>query len=84
MSAQIRTEATFKFIPRMKDLALSLAVPFGASEYALPFFEHKGFIKVRRNEFEKRGVPMYNYTMEKLVQHQSSMSLGRIPAVNYR
>jgi hypothetical protein len=40
----------------------------GASEYALPFFEHKGFTKVRRNEFEKRGVPMHNYTMEKLLQ----------------
>jgi putative acetyltransferase len=39
-----------------------------ASECALPFFEHKGFIKVRRNDFEKRGVPIHNYTMEKLLQ----------------
>jgi putative acetyltransferase len=39
-----------------------------ASECALPFFERKNFIKVRRNDFEMRGVPIHNYTMEKFVQ----------------
>jgi putative acetyltransferase len=56
----------------------------GASEYALPFFEHKGFTKVRRNEFEKRGVPMHNYTMEKLLQQPVVNKFWGIPAVNYR
>ena len=36
-----------------------------ASEYALPFFERKGYIKLRRNEFDLRGVPIHNYSMEK-------------------
>jgi putative acetyltransferase len=39
-----------------------------ASECALPFFERKRFIKVRRNDFEIRGVPIHNYTMEKFFQ----------------
>jgi putative acetyltransferase len=39
-----------------------------ASECAFPFFERKRFIKVRRNDFEIRGVPIHNYTMEKFLQ----------------
>ena len=38
-----------------------------ASECAFPFFERKGFKKIRRNDFEKRGVPIHNYSMEKLL-----------------
>jgi putative acetyltransferase len=43
-----------------------------ASECALPFFERKKFIKVRRNDFEIRGVPIHNYTMEKFLQGRHS------------
>ena len=39
-----------------------------ASECAFPFFERKRFVKVRRNDFEIRGVPIHNYTMEKFLQ----------------
>jgi putative acetyltransferase len=38
-----------------------------ASECAFPFFERKGFSKIRRNDFERRGVPIHNYSMEKLL-----------------
>jgi putative acetyltransferase len=38
-----------------------------ASECAVPFFGRKGFIQVRRNALEKRGVPIHNYTMEKFL-----------------
>jgi GNAT superfamily N-acetyltransferase len=43
-----------------------------ASECALPFFEHKEFIRVRRNDFERRGVPIHNYTMEKFLPIMTS------------
>jgi putative acetyltransferase len=36
-----------------------------ASELARPFFEHKGFANLGRNDFLMRGVPMHNYRMEK-------------------
>ena len=38
-----------------------------ASEHALSFFECKGNIKILRNEFALRGVPIHNYSMEKLL-----------------
>jgi putative acetyltransferase len=37
------------------------------SEYALPFFERKGYVKIRRNEFALGGVPIHNYSMEKIL-----------------
>jgi putative acetyltransferase len=38
-----------------------------ASECALRFFERKGFVKLRRNDFGLRGVSIHNYTMEKIL-----------------
>lgn len=38
-----------------------------ASEHALSFFERKGYIKIRKNEFALRGVLIHNYSMEKLL-----------------
>ena len=38
-----------------------------ASECALSFFERKGYIKIRKNEFSLRGVLIHNYSMEKLL-----------------
>jgi putative acetyltransferase len=38
-----------------------------ASEGALPLFEHKGFTRLRRNDFPLRGVMIHNYFMEKLL-----------------
>lgn len=39
-----------------------------ASECALPFFEQKGFIKLRRNDFAVHGVSIHNYAMEKTLK----------------
>jgi putative acetyltransferase len=36
-----------------------------ASEGALRLFEHKGFCRLRRNDFSLRGVMIHNYSMEK-------------------
>jgi hypothetical protein len=32
---------------------------------AKPFFERRGFVLVRRNDFRLEGVPIHNYHMEK-------------------
>jgi putative acetyltransferase len=42
-----------------------------ASEIARPFFIHKGFGMLRRNDFIMRGVPMHHYWMEKLLVGQA-------------
>lgn len=39
-----------------------------ASEMAKPFFERRGFVLVRRNDFTLEGVPIHNYHMEKLLR----------------
>lgn len=38
-----------------------------ASEGALQLFEHKGFGRLRRNDFTLRGVTIHNYSMEKIL-----------------
>ena len=38
-----------------------------ASELAKPFFEHKGFSVLERNNFIRHGVLMHNYRMEKIL-----------------
>jgi putative acetyltransferase len=42
-----------------------------ASELAQPFFKHKGFTTLRRNDFIMRGVLMHHYWMEKLLSGQT-------------
>lgn len=39
-----------------------------ASEVARPVFERHGFIVEDRREFERRGVPMHNYRMTKMLR----------------
>jgi putative acetyltransferase len=35
---------------------------------AKPFFERRGFVVVRRNDFLLDGVPIHNYRMEKMLR----------------
>lgn len=38
-----------------------------ASEFAQPFFDHKGFVNLGRKHFIMRGAQMHNYDMEKFL-----------------
>lgn len=66
----VGTGAASAIYRRLEAAAVSLGLTrlyVEASECAFPFFERKGFRKIQRNDFERRGVLIHNYSMEKLL-----------------
>lgn len=44
-----------------------------ASLIAKPFFEHRGFSVVKKNEVQRNGVTLVNFSMEKHLSHSNQM-----------